>query len=131
MEAPVERIGIFLRTGGTHGKDIHRGGGPIVGKALDDGEARAAVGAVDEGVVVTAVRGVEKLAEAVGAGSDVGRDERSALGARVRGHDGKGDPVAGVAVRACPIALKGRHIHMLNAGGGGGVRAERLHKRPP
>ena len=49
---------------------------PVVGDAAHDREARPAVGAVDERVAVAAVRGVEQLAQAVGARRGVRRDER-------------------------------------------------------
>ena len=78
VEAAVGGIGIFGGAGGTHGERAHRRVCAIVGKRIDDGEARPAVGAVDEGIVVAAVAGVEELAQAVGAGGDIRRDERGA-----------------------------------------------------
>ncbi len=76
VEAPVERIGVFGGAGGAHGEAVHGGHGAVIGQVADDGEARSAVGAVDEGVVVAPVCGVEELADAVRAGGDVGRDQR-------------------------------------------------------
>ena len=48
---------------------------PVVGDVADDREPGAAVGAVDEGVAVTAVFRVVQLPQAVVTGRDVGGDE--------------------------------------------------------
>jgi hypothetical protein len=46
----------------------------VVGDAAGDGVARAAVGAVEEGIAITSIGGREKFAEAVGTGRGVGGD---------------------------------------------------------
>ena len=74
MEAAVGRVVVFLPAGGTHGEDGHGGLGAVVGDAAGDGEAGAAVGAVEEGIAEAAVGGVEELAEAVGTGGCVSGD---------------------------------------------------------
>ena len=75
VKAPVERVVVLALAVGAHGKGRMVVSGPVVGDVADDGEARPAVGAVGEGIAVAAVGGVEQLAQAVGAGGDVGRDE--------------------------------------------------------
>ncbi len=65
MEAAVQRVVVFVMAVGAHLEGSHSGLRSVVGDVFDDGEARAAVGAVDEGVAVTAVGGVEELAQAV------------------------------------------------------------------
>ncbi|MCK7527005.1 MAG: hypothetical protein MZV64_60070 [Ignavibacteriales bacterium] len=80
--------------------------GAVVGDVLDDGEARSAVGAVDEGIAVAPVVGVEEFAQAVVADGDVGRDglEGAVHGFRVDDVEG-GESVCGAegrrSVRRC------------------------------
>ncbi len=74
MEATVERIVILGLALGTHWKDGHRGLGPVIRDAASDGEARTAVGAVQEGISIAAIRRVEKFAETVGTGGCIGWD---------------------------------------------------------
>src|SRR5215210_1261837 len=76
VEAAVGGIFILAAAVGAHRKARHRGRGPVVRDRAGDGEARAAVRAVDERVTVTPVRWVQKLGQAVVAGSDIRRDER-------------------------------------------------------
>ncbi len=75
VEAPVERIGVLGSAALAHGEGRHGGGGAVVGQVVDDGEARPAVRAVDEGIAVAAVVGVEELVHAVGAGGQLGRHQ--------------------------------------------------------
>ncbi len=72
VEAAVGRILVLAATGGAQRKPGHRRAGAVVGNVRDDGEARPAVGAVDERVAVAAVGRVEQLAQAVGAGGTSG-----------------------------------------------------------
>ena len=65
-------LGLTLRA---HVKARHRRGGAIVGYARDDGKARATVGAVCERIPIAPVFGIEQLAQAIGTGCDVGRDQ--------------------------------------------------------
>ena len=84
VEAPVARVVVLGRAGVAHGEAGHGGGGPVVGDAQRDGEARAAVGAVGEGVAVAAVGRVGELGRAGRAGGQVGADgdARRAAGRR-------------------------------------------------
>ena len=84
VEAAVARVAVLLGALGAHREVAHRGHRPVVGDVADDGEARAAVRAVDERVAVAAVAGSRSSASALGARGDVGRDERhrALLGAR-------------------------------------------------
>src|SRR5208283_710019 len=77
VEAPVERIFILRAAGWAHRKRGHRGERTVVRNIAHDGEAWAAVGAVDERIAITAVGGIEHLAQAVGADGDIGRDKRA------------------------------------------------------
>ena len=70
---------VFPRAVRAHGKAAHGGQGAVVRHVLHDGEARAAVGAVDEGVAIAPVLRVQQLAPTVVAQADVRRDERVAL----------------------------------------------------
>jgi len=72
VEAAVGGVVVFSLAGGAHGERGHGGLGAVVGDAAGDGEARAAVGAVEERVAVAAVGEVEEFAEAVGASGGVG-----------------------------------------------------------
>src|ERR1035441_2839219 len=67
------------QTGQALREGFHRGVRAVIGQRFDDAEARAAVGAVGERVPVTAVGGVEDLAQAVATGRDV-RQHQSGLG---------------------------------------------------
>ena len=66
--AAVLLAGVLGRAAGAHGKGGHGRERAVVGEVVDDGEARAAVGAVDEGVAVAPVLWVEQLCQAVRAG---------------------------------------------------------------
>ena len=79
--AAVSGVGVFVGTRLTHREIRHRRGGPVVGQIGDDGIARTAVRARDEGMQVSAIAGVEQFPQAVGADGDIGRNQ----GARRRG----------------------------------------------
>ena len=72
MEAAVGGVGVLRRAVGAHLEALHRGRGAVVGKLVDDGEARSAVGAVDERIAVTPIGGVEQLAHAIVARGEIG-----------------------------------------------------------
>ena len=80
VKTPVEWVGILRGALGTHGKTIHRRGRSVIRQQSDDGKAWAAVSAVDKGVVIASVGGIEQLAQAIVAGGDIGRDERRVCG---------------------------------------------------
>ncbi len=73
MEPAAGGIVVLGPAGGAHGKRCHGGERSVVGDAGDDGVARAAVGAVDEGVAVAPVCRVKQLSETVRANIAVGR----------------------------------------------------------
>ena len=73
VKAAVKRVVVLPLAVGAHHEAAHGGVGAVVGDILDDGESRAAVGAVGEGVAVAAVAWREQLREAGIAGGDVGR----------------------------------------------------------
>ena len=77
--AAVFDVVVFPCTVGAHGEAAHGGQRAVVRHVPHDGEARAAVGAVDEGIAVTPVLRVQQLAAAVLTECDVRRDERVAL----------------------------------------------------
>ena len=60
-----------------HREFFHRGIGAIVGQRFDDGETRAAIGAVGEGIAKTAIVRVQDFAQAVAAGRDVRQNQRA------------------------------------------------------
>jgi hypothetical protein len=89
VKAPVRRVIIFPLAVRAHGEDAHGGVGPVVRDVGDDGEAGAAVGAVDEGIAVAAVGRVEKLPQAVWAGGYIRRDEQVLAGHLFGGANGE------------------------------------------
>ena len=69
---PFFARGVVLRCAGiAHRKDFHGSLRPVVGNCFDDSKARAAVGAVDEGVVEPSVVGVEQFAQAIVTKGDI------------------------------------------------------------
>ena len=74
MEAPVGGVLVLGAAGRAHGERRHGGGRPIVGQAPDDGQARAAVGAIGERVAVAAGEGIEHLGRTGRAQGSVGGD---------------------------------------------------------
>ena len=74
VKTAIERIVVFGLALWAHGEDGHGGLGPVVGDAASDGEAGAAVGAVEEGIAIAAVCRIQQFAKAVRAGGGVGRD---------------------------------------------------------
>src|SRR5581483_1317224 len=104
MEPPARRDVVLLGAPRAHGKGAHRGRGPVIGERLDDGEARPAARAVDEGIAVASVGRIEQLAQAVRTGGRVGghwerfAGDRQALVDLERASAGEGD-------RDCPQLL--------------------------
>src|SRR5579883_1931028 len=88
MKTSVAGIVVFCLAGRAHRKATHRRLGTIVGDVLDDGEARAAIGAIDERIAVAPVPRIEKLMQAIDADCGIGRDERLtfAVGLAVGNH---------------------------------------------
>lgn len=79
MIAAIGHVGVLGGALRAHLESAHGGHGAVVGEVLDDGEARSAVRAVDEGVVVTSVLRVEELAYTGVAGGEIGTDERARM----------------------------------------------------
>ena len=73
--APGQGTVILLGTGPAHGKHLHAGPLPVVGQGVQDGQPRAAAGAVDKRMEVSFVRRVVHLPDAVLADRNVRRDE--------------------------------------------------------
>ncbi len=71
MESAIRWVGVFALAVGAEWKTRHGCLRSVVGDVFDDGEAWAAVGAVDEGIVIAAVSRVEEFAQTVGADGDV------------------------------------------------------------
>ena len=122
VKTPVEWVGILRGALGTHGKTIHRRGRSVIRQRSDDGKARAAVGAVDKGVVIASVGGIEQLAQAIVAGGDIGRDERRVRGLVLRCYDAKtlftgGIPTVGCQVHSLDMLYAGCRRRMLGKRG--------------
>ena len=81
---------VFVAAPGAHREARHGGAGAVVGQAQDDAVARAAVGAVEEGVAEAPVRGIAELAQTVGAGRDVGQHQGGSGSGAVARADGEG-----------------------------------------
>ena len=81
--AAVFDVVVFPVAVRAHGEGAHGGLRPVVGDVLDDGKARAAVGAVDEGVAIAPVPGVQQLPQAVVTDADIRGNERVALRLRL------------------------------------------------
>jgi len=89
VEAPVERVAVFGLAVRAHGKDAHCRLIAVVGHVQHDGEAWAAVSAVDERIAITSVGWGEEFAQAIVAGAGIGRDERAPLATLLAMLDGK------------------------------------------
>ncbi len=81
VETAIGGIVILSLAGGAHLESGHGSTRAVVGNIANDGEARAAIGAIDKGITETAVAGIHHFAQAIGAHGDVRRDER--FGGRV------------------------------------------------
>ena len=124
VKTPVERIGILRGTLGAHGKTVHRGSRSIVRQRADDGKARSAVSAVDKGVVIASVGGIEQLAQAIVTGGDIGRDKCGVRGLVLRRHN-----VKALLIGSAPTArLQIRNIDSLNASRCGRMLRKRSDK---
>ena len=89
MEPPVGGVGVFAGAIGAHREGRHGGGGTVVWQGGDDGEARAAVGAVDERVAVAPVGRIALFGGTVRAHGDVGGGQRAATVGPRRVGDGE------------------------------------------
>jgi hypothetical protein len=75
MEAAVRGVIILTLTLRTHLETAHGGLGAVVGDVLDDGEARAAVGAIGKRVAIAPVGKIQNLSQTGLAGSDIRGDK--------------------------------------------------------
>ena len=71
MESAIRWVGVFALAVGAEWKTRHGCLRSIVGDVFDDGEARAAVGAVDERIMIAAVSWGEEFTQAVWADGNV------------------------------------------------------------
>ena len=78
--SPGLGIIVFLRTFRTHGKFLHTGPFPVIGKRIQDRQPRAAAGAVDERVLIPPVLRIIHLLDAFIADGDIRRHKDLTLG---------------------------------------------------
>ena len=71
MKTSVQRIVVFCLAGCAHAEGSHRRVGPVVGNVAHNREARATVGAVDEGIQITPVVWIKQLPKTIGANADI------------------------------------------------------------
>ncbi len=114
MEPPVARILVLSPAGVAHLEAGHGGERPVVRHAPHDREPRTAVRAVRERIAIAAIRRVQQLSQALGAGRRVGRDQRQRLATGRR----RGDPELRatrdggvVADHALDVRQRGRLAH--------------------
>ena len=89
VEAAIPRR-LVLRAAGIAQREIFHGRiGPVIGHGGDDGIARPALGAVDEGVIETVLCGRCEFFDAVIAGEEIGRDVDFRRGGGITGQDFK------------------------------------------
>ena len=87
VKAAIRRVVILRLTRRTHGKNRHRSAWPVIGDVAHDGEARPAVGAVDERIAVSPVRRLEEFPPTVCTDGNVRRDERANFVSGFAAHD--------------------------------------------
>ena len=75
VEAAIGRIAVLTMTILAHGEVGHCGIGTVVGRAANDRQSRAAVGAVQERISVPPISGITHLANTIGTGRRIRRDE--------------------------------------------------------
>ena len=121
VKTPVEWVGILRGTLGTHEETVHRCGRSVIRQRSDDGKAWPAVSAVDKGVVIASVGGIEQFTQAIVAGGNIGRDERRVRGLVLRCYDAKALFVGGIPTVGCQV----HNLDMLYAG----CRGRMLRKR--
>ena len=90
MKTAIGGIIVFGLTRGAHAKGSHGGARTVVRDVANDGEARTAVGAVDEGVAEAAVARIQHFAETVVADGHIGRDEGFGRSIEAAGEDAEG-----------------------------------------
>src|ERR1700733_14440645 len=89
MKAPVLGILILRLARVAHSKARHAGRDAVIRYIADDGVARAAMGAIGEGIAVAAICRVAKITPASIARACVWRDQRKFAGLVVAAKNGK------------------------------------------
>lgn len=87
VETAIGRIVILRLAGSTHLEGGHGSARAVVRNIANDGEARATIGAVNEGVAKTAVARIHHFTQTIGAHGDVRRDERFGRRVKTAGED--------------------------------------------
>src|SRR5579862_6962765 len=67
VKTAVARVIVFGAAFPAHRKNRHRSSRPVVGDIAHDREARPAIRAVDEGIEIPAIGGIEQLTQTIGA----------------------------------------------------------------
>ena len=88
VETPVFGVFIFGRACRTHGKRPHGGVRAIIGNRFDDGQARATMRAIGEGIAITSAERIEHFLDAFGAARRIG-DDTGMHGSGMAGDDTK------------------------------------------
>jgi hypothetical protein len=89
VEAPVGWALVLHPAGGAHRETHHGRALPVVRGARDDRQPRPAVGAIEKGVQIPPVSGIEQFGEALLAGRDIGCDKNSISRTVLAGFDAK------------------------------------------
>ena len=84
MKPSVHRIVIFALAGRAQREAVHRCVATVVRDLLNNGVSWTTVGAIDEGVTVTSIRGVEQFSQTIFASRQINRDLRIDSGTAVR-----------------------------------------------
>ena len=87
MEAPVQRVVVLPLAGRAHGELRHGGLWPVIRNAARNGEARPAVGAVQERISIAAVVGVQQFPLAIRAGGRIRGNSRADPAHNLTGND--------------------------------------------
>jgi hypothetical protein len=95
MISPMLDILVFPLALGAHAEGPHGRHGTIVGHIGDDGKAGAAIGAVDKGISMAPIVGIQQLLLTTLAEADVWRNENELLGNLGALPDGKGTQAPG------------------------------------
>ena len=89
MKTPVGGIGILRDTPLIEQPILHRRVGPVIREAQHDGVARTAVGAVNVGIPIARVGGIEKFFQAIIANRQIRRNAHRGMIAPFAGADGE------------------------------------------
>ena len=89
MKAPVLGVLVLRLARGAHSEARHAGRDAVIRYVADDGVARAAMGAVGEGIAIAAIGRVPKITPASIARACVGRDQRKFARLVVAAKNGK------------------------------------------